>query len=833
MPFKPPFFSREAEAGPSPSLRFDGIYQSEPDSGGSRTFIRFFPDGTVESATMVSGTTAVLAFHALSDSGDRAWRAAYRPAYSLKGASLSFRIKEALENSRVEYAYDGTLLDSGHLELYFTHTFRGRNPTPQRYAFVPMRERKWPEGTLYIPELGGVSVSEHVGRIGPPSRKPSLLESKKVIEDSAVVSALIELSGSKKVETRETCAASLGFAHVDEARAAEALGPLLQDPEKRIRVLAATSLGLLATRTPAAVPLLLQHVFASEEGDVVRAVLEPLGLGGCVDPEVAAHLAALAQGKRRGRSLFGRSVLRDLPSSWSILWPQVPACEALGTFPAAVSVPLLAQVIRGYTKSREWEMRRRIAERIVTRVPGGGEAADAILDALLREGGRQEDDEYPDMPASSVADSAEIEARGLLRALLRGPTPPEPLVRALARARRPRLAGFVPRLRELLGSTRLPVDLLATVKRGLSSPDELVRANCATLLMCLPAPGASEALVAARLEDEDPFVRASSAGFLGALGTVSPASLAALTRLAQAQPEGVDGLHAREALARLGAPVPLPSGGVDARGAVRRLMPVDFRVEPVALAGGDGALYVPWSRVVTPASEEGWSTDEDALGLVRVRLSDKGPRVESFPVLAPFPRVPAGDRDKRWLRLSLRLGEDIICVLRSPFREESRSWGMRNFVLLFSTATCTWSQLVPGGDESLRRVPIDAGLEQTSRAVGGLELLAWVDERAGQGPPEAASRMQVLPVKDSGLDTQEPWVVSAPGDAPLRLFNVRLAFLAHHPKLRAEDMRALFCQAAYRLEDASGRAQLVFFVSALLHSEDRAGAVLVLDPPAA
>jgi hypothetical protein len=689
--------------------------------------------------------------------------------------------------------------------------------------------------------------------------KESLYESSKVIVDPKVVAALVELSSSSNIETRATCAASLGFAHVDEARAAEAVGRLAADPEKRIQVLAAKSLGLLVARTPAAVPPLLRHVFASEDEYVLRGALETLSLGGCKDPEVAAHLGAFAQRKRRGRSLFGRPALRDMPSGWSVDWISSLACTALCAFPGPLRVPLLLEVVRAHPRERQWEMRRRALASILTHLPGGGETGGFILETLLKAGARRVDDEFPDMPQWAIEESAEAESSELLRMLLQGPTPPEPLFRALAGVRRPTLAPFLPRLRELLGATRLPPEILSTVKRGLSSQDALVRANSATLMMCLVGPSESEAVTAAQLEDPEPSVRATAAGTLATLEALAPETLAALTRLARAHPLGVDGFRARGALARHDAPIPLPPDGVDTRAAVLGLVPIDFSVASGARLGEDGALYVPWKRVVNPAPQGKWSTDEDAFGIARVRLTAEGPRVESFPVAAPFPQAPTGGQDKRWLQLASRLGEDFVCVLRRPFSEAGRGWGTLNFLLLFTPATNSWSQLVPGEGESLRRVAIDAKLEEYERAVGGGELIVWVDGK-GQlrwyvdGTPyhledsqpsakvkaayaerrraeEPATRAHELSVDGYDAAAREPWVVKAPGDdtfPTLRLFNARLAVGAHPPELRAEPVDWVRCHGAHRLKDAAGRPQLVLFVHAQ-GSRGHAQAVLVLE----
>jgi hypothetical protein len=247
--------------------------------------------------------------------------------------------------------------------------------------------------------------------------------------------------------------------------------------------------------------------------------------------------------------------------------------------------------------------------------------------------------------------------------------------------------------------------------------------------------------------------------------------------------------------------------------------------------------------------------------MARVRLTPEGPRLDSFPVLAKLPPARTGGNIKRWFRLSAQLGDDFVCRLERPFSSDL-GWGTLNFLLLFNPATQSWSQLVPG-QEGLRRVEVEASLEEYARAVGGGELLVWVDAQGklrtkvddtpyfmeGSRPPsdvqaayreeraagEAARRHHQLEMEDGGETyAQEPWGVRAPADAafqPVHLYGVRQALFEHHPHLGPEEVEEIRCRGAHRLKGPDGRMSLIFFVDARRHLGDWVYSCLVTRLP--
>ena len=697
------------------------------------------------------------------------------------------------------------------------------------------------------------------------------------IRNPALIEALAGLVRSKKIETRVSCAFSLGFAQVSEARALELLEVLVQDSEPRVRTAAAQALVRLAAHTPLAVPALRHHALGSSEQETVQAALEAIVRCRCTHPDVAAHLEVLATGKRLVPPPRGE----DWPVSGSkVRWVghvAQTACDALRVFPPSIGVPIFRRLLReSDTQSTDARERWRILDALLAVAPDGGEALEDLLD-LLKTWGE---------PYADLLGTFEREAKDLLELLLAGGAPAPLLLRRLAEVRRPDLRAFVPRLRALLGQAGLEPETLAAVHRGLTAWDKLRTANALHLLSCSPEQArAAESLITARLESTWEPVREAAADTLGTLAALKPETLEALTRLVQRSPEGAAARAAREQLARHGAPVPLPPGGVGASQVLEGVLPLPFLIGSGQLLGADGALYFPWLRVERKAPEDQKSTDEDTVGLARVRLGPEGPRLDVFPLPPRLPQASTGGHgQKRWMTLSVRLEDDLLCTLRRPFSSSS-GWGEHHFFLRFSPATQTWSQVVKPSEGPFQGVPIDDQLEVEERAVGGGTLLVWVDVQGalrtqvdptpyfleGAEPTlsvkaayeerdaacEAATRHHLLEVKEPRGQAQEPWRVGAPGEKlkepekprkrfrwpwekrepeekpnGLHLYGVRTALFAQHPRLRPENVDFIRCQGAHQLLDATGRPHLVLFVEAQLYEKaERLQSVLVLRAP--
>jgi hypothetical protein len=678
-------------------------------------------------------------------------------------------------------------------------------------------------------------------------------EANEPIRDPAVIEALAGLVEAQQTQTRVTCATSLGHAQVDEARACALLERLVQDAQEPVRIAAARALGRLASHSPLAVPAVLRSALVSSEAPRVLAAVLSLGQGrNRHNTSLALPLAVLAGGGSLLPEPTGKGwKAAPAPASWDLSVASA-ACDALRfIFPPSLRTPLMRQVLRVHLHRPPSEPREIALADLLEVEP---QMAHPPLDLLhlVVATGMPSLQEVRYGEGHGFAETAERKAHALLTRLLATSLPAQSLFEGLAAARRPALRSFVPWLREHLGHAPLEARPLAALLQALAGEDPLVCANAWSLLSCAPGQKAlAEPTLVTRLTHVEKTLRTLAAEALRSLEALQPSSLEALTRLARRHPRGTDGRAAREALARHGAPVPLPEEGVDVSTRVVGLLWLPEHSGEEQLLGEDGALYYPWLRQERPLYEEKPSVRALELGLARVRLTSEGPRVEVLPMPWKLQRpAPPDTWERRKLRLVSRLEEGgLLCLLTR--RQDSRRTGVSvtHVFLHFQPSTGVWSQALPSAEGlPSRRVALDERLESDSRTVSGRRYLVWRDDQGRlkafsdsinydnedrEIDPEtaakysemldslrAATRHHALEVAHPWSD-DEPWVVGAPTQGQGGSFyGVRQALFQHRPDLRAEQIQFLRSRGAHLLPDASGRPHPVLFVEVGLYPED-------------
>ncbi len=662
------------------------------------------------------------------------------------------------------------------------------------------------------------------------------------VQDAATVHALIEGLSSQEFRTRHACAQALGRATTEHETAARAVARLLDDEEEFVQAAAGMALGQLAARTSAAVPALLQSL-SSYHSDIVSETLEGLLAGkGCASPEVAAHVQSLARGE--GPLLPGTERWEADSDRGVALY----ACQVLAYFPGDAT---RAALERALTRQHDldWRVREAALDSLLTLDPSAQHSLNLILDTVRRRS------------QASDAHSAAHEVAGLMRKLDPSRVDASTVVRELARWPLPTYTWDdpAPLLRDFMRQPSLSDAALAEVAAGLEDKRDSVQATCVALLgWAGPRAQKWRDALLTRLGARVPRIRAAAAEALGRLGDDSPHLIAALKKHAQAHPADEEGRAAREALAQLAKPPPLPKGGTDAEAVMRAYLPHALSVERRGITClREDTWYFAWKQILHAAPEGEWSTDEEKLGLAALHLPTQQLELSALP--CPLPTRPTGANGaKRFLSIAAMLGGELVCLLQRPFMDD-QGWGTRNFLFSFEPGSRAWFQFLPsrpGGSPVPVRPPVDDQAEARERAISGGELIAWTEDGRelslySDNTPYFLEDCEIAPeVQDAyarkrraqqaqedaytlemDVSASEPWLLRFPGEpgtAPVRLYGLKRAVLARDERVQRDALKALrYLRAAHvRVE---GRRYVALALELELRQAPSLAALVVLE----